>query len=122
MIRTYRIFIEHELGNALSCAAYLKDGREDVLRRIITTPDLNINEKMFEKYDNEYITSYIYLEELKAQMENDYLGEIKQQCKCEWSLLYSTRELTVTVDDDDTGLNGDELDQLFAENGYERLA
>lgn len=120
MIRTYRIFIERELGDALSCAAYLKEGREDVLRRIITTPDLDINEKMFEKYDTEYVTSYIYLEELKAQMENDYLGEIKQHCNCEWSLVYSTRELTVTVDD--TGYDDETLDQLFAENGYERLA
>ena len=79
MIRTYRIFIERELGDALSCAAYLK-----------------------------------------AQMENDYLGEIKQHCNCEWSLVYSTRELTVTVDD--TGYDDETLDQLFAENGYERLA
>lgn len=118
-MRKYHIYIDHEIGNAISCAAYLTEGQRDVIVRIISNPDIKINLELFEYYERSYIENYMYLEELKAKMENDYLGVLKQTYNCEWNLTYSTRELVVSVLDTDK--TNEEIDEVFRLHGYERI-
>lgn len=117
-MRKYRIYIDHEIGNAISCAAYLTEGRGDIIKKIISNPDIKINMELFEHYEKEYIESYMYLEELKAKIENDYLGVLKQQYNCDWNLTYSTREFVVSVLDSECT---EDTDDVFKVNGFERI-
>lgn len=119
MNRTYKCYIDQELATKISCAAYLSESHEKVITSILTNPDLQINDELFNKYVDKHIEAYVYEQELKGYMEHQYVTPIPvRDGEIPWSLAYATGKLQVTIDDDTFT---DDTESFLQKNGFERV-
>lgn len=98
MKKYVKILENSEMIDKLQCSDYLLSGKRQILISILTNPDIDINEKLFNKYCDDYIESYIYSEECRSFLQAQYIDPFFDGYK-EWSLEYLSSKLTILVDE-----------------------
>lgn len=114
-MRRYTVKVDTDTIDDISCAGYLESSHSDIIRSILTNPNFNINDEMFQKYCEKYTEAYMNYGEYKSQLQQKYIGNLVYAVH-EWNLDFSSGLLTITVPIEDN-----ETDQLLKKKGFERV-
>lgn len=89
-----RIKIDEEITLKIEALQYEIDTRRDIITFMLAS-DMNTETESFKKYSKELTEFKIQYEEAKKLIEEDYVIPMMEKQKCNWTLDFSTSEITI---------------------------
>ena len=93
------ITVPEEIRDLAQKANVERDARRDILTYIIGNSEINISPESFDKYQKEYDEKYLAFEQAKRKIEQEYVLPAVDGKPNNWSLDYSTCEITINVNE-----------------------
>ena len=94
MSKTVIIKIDEEFSNYIEGLQLEVNARENIVKSILTTPGSGINKTLFDEYHKEYTDFKAEYDKAKEQIELQYMPEEFKGHTVNWSLDFTTQEVT----------------------------
>ena len=76
-----------------------RSSRRDIIIYLMEHPEINVDEERRKLYQKEYDEKYFAFEQAKNNIERDFVIPASDGKANNWSLDYSTNEITITLAD-----------------------
>lgn len=93
------ITVPEEIRDLVQKTNVERDARRDILVFLMENSDVNIPPERFDKYQKEYDEKYLAFEQAKRKIEQEYVLPAVDGKPNNWSLDYSTCEITINVNE-----------------------
>lgn len=94
-----QIKIREDDIDRLMAADMLLNSSKDILYKVITMPDIEINKERFNEIIKEYTDHYMYYEMLKKKISSEYINS-EDYSNLTWTIDFNTRTMTLTFDEE----------------------
>ena len=93
------ITVPEEIRDLVQKANVERDARRDILIFLMGNNDVNISPERFDRYQKEYDEKYLAFEQAKRKIEQEYVLPAVDGKSNNWSLDYSTCEITININE-----------------------
>lgn len=90
MEKIITVKIDEELSNYIEGLHYEVNARENIIRTILTTPDVTINKELFDTYHKELADFKAEYEKAKEQLQLKYMPEEFKNHDVTWNLDFAS--------------------------------